>query len=492
MKSTLLKLLVALFALSLIAAACGDDDDTADSGDSDALADAEAALAAAEEAKEAAEAEAAEAQAAAEAAAAEAAEAAAEAAGEEVNPLAGTAVRITGPVRSPNEVAGLQGALDIFAEENGMTIFYVGSADWESEINVQIEAGTPPDISIFPQPGKLADFARDGFIVPLPDEVTESVSQNWSDGAMGFGNVDGTQYGVPDKTDLKSIVWYQPALFAANGYEVPTTLDELFALAETMIADGNTPFCIGIESGTATGWTFTDWVEDMMLRRHSGDTYDAWTSGELLFSSPEVSGVMQEVLDVWNTPGMVFAQGGTIASTSFRDNGEPLINGDCMMHRQASFFSAFFPDGTPVQDGSEGAIDVFQFPQGDTDPAIVLTAGTLVGAFVDTPEVMAVMEFFGSPEFANARQTLQKEALGGGDVLSGFNTANLNVDRSLWNPLEQSFLEIMATNDVRFDGSDLMPADVGAGTFWSEGTALVNGEKTVAEAVVVIDESWPR
>ena len=68
---------------------------------------------------------------------------------------------------------------------------------------------------------------------------------------------------------------------------------------------------------------------------------------------------MQEVLDVWNTPGMVYAQGGTIASTSFRDNGEPLVNGDCMMHRQASFFSSFFPDGTPVQDGLEGAIDVF-------------------------------------------------------------------------------------------------------------------------------------
>ena len=383
------------------------------------------------------------------------------------------------------------GALDPFAEANDMTIFYVGSADWESEINVQIEAGTLPDISIFPQPGKLADFARDGFVVPLPDDVTAAVSENWSAGAMGFGNVDGTQYGVPDKTDLKSLVWYQPARFEANGYKVPTTLDELFGLAERMIADGNTPFCIGIESGTATGWAFTDWVEDMMLRRHSGETYDAWTTGELLFASDEVSGVMQEVLDVWNTPGMVYAQGGTIASTSFRDNGEPLVNGDCMMHRQASFFSAFFPDGTPVQDGSEGAIDVFQFPVGDIDPPIVLTAGTLVGAFNDKPEVMAVMEYFGSPEFANLRQAAQKEAKGGGDVLSGFNTANLNVDRSLWNPLEQSFLEIMANNDVRFDGSDLMPADVGAGSFWTEGTALVNGEKTVAEAAAAIDATWP-
>ena len=402
-----------------------------------------------------------------------------------------TEILVTGPERSEEQAGALQEVLGAWGEANGVEVTYLGSADWEAEINTQVEGGNPPDISIFPQPGKLADFARDGYVVALPDAVTESVSQNWSDGAMGFGNVDGTQYGVPDKTDLKSLVWYQPARFEANGYKVPTTLDELFGLAETMIADGNTPFCIGIESGTATGWAFTDWVEDMMLRRHSGETYDAWTSGELDFASDEVSGVMQEVLDVWNTPGMVYAQGGTIASTSFRDNGEPLVNGDCMMHRQASFFSAFFPDGTPVQDGSEGAIDVFQFPVGDIDPPIVLTAGTLVGAFNDRPEVMAIMEYFGSPEFANARQTLQKEAKGGGDVLSGFNTANLNVDRSLWNPLEQSFLEIMANNDVRFDGSDLMPADVGAGSFWTEGTALVNGEKTVAEAAAAIDATWP-
>ncbi len=509
----LLSLLAIVLAFALAATACGSDSggssDAATASDNSAelealeaeaaeareaqaaaeaqIEEAKAQAAEAEEAKAAAEEVAAASQADADAARAEVADAAADA-----NPLAGTAVRITGPERDPSEAGALQAALDEFADANDMTIFYVGSADWEAEINVQIEAGNPPDISVFPQPGKLADFANSGSLLALPDDVTEAVSANWSEGAMGFGLVDGTQYGVPNKTDLKSIVWYQPAQFEANGYETPDTLDELYALTETMIADGNTPFCVGIESGQATGWTFTDWVEDMMLRRHDGATYDAWVAGDLPFASDEVSGVMQEVLDLWNTPGMVYADGGSIASTAFQANGEPLVNGDCMMHRQASFFSAFFPEGTPVQDGSEGAVDIFQFPQGDTDPPIVLTAGTLVGAFDDRPEVWAVIEYFGSPEFANARQRYQQEAKGGGDALSGFNTANLNADRSLWSPLEQSFLEIMSANDVRFDGSDLMPADVGAGTFWTEGTAMVNGDKSVADAAAAIDASWPR
>ena len=107
------------------------------------------------------------------------------------------------------------------------------------------------------------------------------------------------------------------------------------------------------------------------------------------------------------------------------------------------------------------------------------------------------MEFFGSPEYANARQAAQ-QALQAGDaedpsvILSGFNTANRNVDTSLWAPLEANFIDIMQSAEIfRFDGSDLMPADVGAGTFWSEGTAVVNGDRSVEDAVAVIDESWP-
>ncbi len=500
--------LCAMFlALTVFAASCGSDDgDTADVAvDNSALEAAQAendalkkeaadAAAEVEQAKaDAAEATAAKDNAEAEAAAAreeaDAAAAASQGTDAEVNPLAGTAVRVTGPERSPEEAGALQAALDEFGDANDMTIFYVGSADWEAEINVQLEAGNPPDISIFPQPGKLADFAREGYVLELPSDVLASVQSNWDQPALEFGIVDGAQYGVPNKNDLKSLVWYQPARFEANGYEIPNTLEEFVELATQMIADGNTPLCVGIESGQATGWAFTDWVEDMMLRRHDVATYDAWVAGDLPFASDEVSGVIEEVLALWNTPGMVYADGGSIASTAFQANGEPLVNGDCMMHRQASFFSAFFPEGTPAADGSEGAVDVFYFPEGSTGRP-VLAAGTLAGAFNDSPEVWAVMEYFGSPEFANARQRVQLE-LKGGD-LSGFNTANTNSDRSLWAPLEQSFQQILADAEVlRFDGSDLMPADVGAGTFWTEGTAMVNGDTSVADGTAAIDSSWP-
>ncbi len=489
-----MKLLAALFAVSLVAAACGSDtaavvEDAVDSGDSDALDAANAALQEAQEAQAAAEADAAAAQEAAAAAEAAAAENSGESAGPKV-------VTVSGPERSESEAGALNAALEEFGNANGITIVYKGSANWEADINIQLEAGSNPDISIFPQPGKLADFARAGSVLEVPAEVVDAVSPNWSEGAMGFGNVDGTQFGIPNKNDLKSLVWYQPARFEAAGYEIPETLDDLWALADQMIADGNTPWCIGIESGQATGWAFTDWVEDMMLRTTTPENYDAWTTGDLDFTSPEVTAAIEAVLEQWNKDGAVFAAGGTIATTAFQANGEPLVNGDCMMHRQASFFSSFFPEGTPAADGSEGAVDVFYFPS-NTDAKPVLGSGTLAGAFEDRPEVWQVMEYFGSAEYANARQANQ-QALQAGDaedpsvILSGFNTANRNVDTSLWAPLEASFIGIMQNAEIfRFDGSDLMPADVGAGTFWSEGTAMVNGDKSVADATAAIDASWP-
>ena len=404
------------------------------------------------------------------------------------NPLAGTTVTVFGPESSDAEAGSHQAALDIFAAQNGMTIQYTGERSFSDLINAQAAGGNPPDIAVFPQPGKIADFAREGWLLPIPDDVLATMDENIGAAWNAFGNVDGVQYAIPTKADLKSLVWYRPADFAANGYDVPTTWADLKALTQQMIDDGNVPWCVGIESGGATGWAFTDWVEDLTLRYQGAEFYDQWVDHSIPFNSPEMNAIWTEILDLWNTPGAVYAEGGTISSTFFGDNGRPLVEGDCMMHRQASFFSAFFPDGTGF--GPDG-VDVFYFPSVSGDRP-VLGAGTLVAAFRDAPEVWAVMDYYATPQYADNRQRFQNLSKGGGAVLSGFLSPNLNANLDLYQPLEQSFLDILFTAEVvRFDGSDLMPAAVGAGTFWTEATSAVNGDKTVEEATQAIENSWP-
>lgn len=402
-----------------------------------------------------------------------------------------TEITVTGPERDESEAGSIQEVLGAWGDENGVEVTYIGDADWEANINTQVQGGNPPDISIFPQPGKLAEFARDGDLVALNDDAAAATAANWSEAWTVFGNVDGTQYGVPVKADLKSLVWYQPAAFEAAGYTVPTTFDEFTTLVDTIAADGGAkPLCVGIESGQATGWTFTDWVEDMVLRQHGADVYDQWVAHEIPFNDPMIVESMQTVLDLWSEDN-VFASSGTIAATAFQDNGQPLVDGDCFMHRQASFYSAFIPEGTAFADGSEGAVDVFYFPDINGD-APVLGAGTLAAAFNDDANVHALLAYLSTPEYAEARQAAQQELKGGGATLSGFLSAAQGQDPAVYQPLEQSFLEILDTAAiVRFDASDLMPADVGAGTFWTEGTAAVNGDKTAQEAADAIEASWP-
>lgn len=401
----------------------------------------------------------------------------------------GAVVTMNGPERSEEEAGALIQVLGAFAEANNIDFTYTGDADWESNINVQVEGGSPPNIAVFPQPGKLADFAREGHLVPLSDAVVDSVNTFWNEGASGYGNVDGVQYGVPVKSDLKSIVWYQPAQFAAAGYEVPQTWDEFTALVDQMAADGvRKPLCVGIESGTATGWPFTDWVEDLVLRQSGPEVYDQWVTNEIPFNDEHIVNAMQTVVDLW-TEDNVYASGGSIAATAFQAGGDDLVEGRCWMHRQANFFASFIPAGTPFADGSENAVDVFYFPDINGDRP-VLGAGTFAAAFSDDDATMAVLQYLSTNEYATARQKAQAELKGGG--VSGFLSAARGQDPSVYLPLEQSFLEILNTAEIfRFDGSDLMPADVGAGTFWTEAVKLVTGEVDAQTAADNIQASWP-
>ena len=402
--------------------------------------------------------------------------------------LSGTEVTVFGPESSENEAGAMQDALDIFAAETGISITYTGARDFSDQINAQAAGGNPPDIAVFPQPGKVIDFGVQGFILPIPQDLVDFARPQWPGGTLETVSAADQVWALPNKTDLKSLVWYNSQIFADGGYTVPTTLDELLTLGTQMIADGVTPWCVGIESGPATGWPFTDWMEDLTLRLQGPDFYDQWVSNEVTFDDERVQAIGQTILDIWNTPGNTFAAGGSIAATPFGGNGEPLANGDCAMHRQASFFAAFFPEGTTVGPGQQ--VDVFYFPSAD-DSRPVLTAGTYVSAFRDAPEVWAVMEYLTSDVYSTERQRAQAARVGGG-ANSGYLSANLNQDVSVYNELEQFFVETLQTADpARFDGSDLMPAAVGAGAFWTEGTSAVNGDKTIADAFAAIQAAWP-
>ncbi len=218
----------------------------------------------------------------------------------------GTTVTASGPFVDEDAVKFNATVAD-FVAKTGINIDYTGTKTFETSIGTRVDAGDPPDIADFPQPGLLGRFAAQGKVVDLTDKLDQAAllanySQSWLDMATMPGQSGDIMAGVWERVNGKSFVWYPKAAFDAAGYKVPTTWDELVALQNQIVADGDTPWCIGIESGDATGWVVTDWLEEFMLRTTSLENYDKWVAHTLPFDSPEVKNALTKVGEIFLDP----------------------------------------------------------------------------------------------------------------------------------------------------------------------------------------------
>lgn len=400
--------------------------------------------------------------------------------------LSGQQLTIAGPwIGADQEM--VEKVLAVFEEKTGADVRYVGSDSFEQQIMIDAEAGSAPNIAVFPQPGLAADMARRGFLTALP-EGTESwvlenyaAGQSWVDlGTYAGPDGDDALYGFFYKVDLKSLVWYVPENFEDAGYEVPTSMEELKALTEQIVADGETPWCIGLGSGGATGWPATDWVEDLLLRTQPEEVYDGWVDNSIPFNDPRIVGAIEEFGWFARNDAFVSGGAGAVASTDFRDSPKGLFTSppQCYLHRMASFIPAFFPEGTLV--GQDA--DFFYFPSyAEKDLGKpVLGAGTLWAITNDSPAAEEFIKFLETPEAHEAWMSQ-----------SGFLTPHKGVDASKFgDPATAAMNEILLNaTTFRFDGSDLMPGGVGAGSFWTE---MVNyaGGKSAQDVADDIQASW--
>ena len=378
-----------------------------------------------------------------------------------------------------------------FEECTGAKVKYEGSKEFEAQLLVKVKGGNAPDIAFIPQPGLLNTLVKEtGKVVEAPAETAANVDKHWEKSWKEYGSVDGKFYAAPLGANVKSFVWYSPQMFKDKGYEVPKTWDEMMKLTEKIAAEDTNakPWCAGFGSGDATGWPGTDWLEDLMLRTAGPETYDKWLKHEIPFNDPQVETAMDKMGAILKDPKYVnggFGDVKSIATTTFQDGGQPILQKKCYMHRQASFYAANWPQGTKVAE--DGDVFAFYLPTVDESKGRpVLGGGEFVAAFSDRPEVKAFQTYLSSPEWANAKA---KATPGGGWV-----SANKGLDvNNLKSPIDKLSYETLADEKAvfRFDGSDLMPAAVGAGTFWKGMTNWITGADTKSQ-LKMIEDSWPK
>ncbi|MDA7547949.1 ABC transporter substrate-binding protein [Acidimicrobiia bacterium] len=409
--------------------------------------------------------------------------------------LEGEEVTITGALIGEDQ-EGFRANFESFTEETGIVVTYQGSDNFEQEIQIQMESGDTPDFALWPQPGAVVDAAQRGMLTSLSDLDIDldGYKTNFSSYLVGLGTVDDVIYGGANAANLKSIVWYQPAEFEARGYAVPETWDAMIALADQIVADGMNPFCFGMYSNGASGWLATDWMEDIMLRTGNGTaSYDQWVTNELKFEDPIVKNAATLLSQIMHTENYVVGGTDAIVSTYFGNAQDPMFSKDangnpgCFMHRQASFIPAFWPEANQAEAGIETT--VFPFPVIDESlPKAALGAGDMWGAFNDRDATKAVAEYMLSENFHAAAAAMPNNARL--SAHTGFDTSQYSKDIN--RILGDIIADALAADAFRFDASDLMPPEVGAGSFWKEMMNLaVEGPGYIDTALANIDTSWP-
>ena len=370
-----------------------------------------------------------------------------------------------------------------FEDCTGIKIDHEGSGEFEAQLGVRVDGGNAPDLAFIPQPGLLKRFADAGKLKPAGADTKAMAEGNYSPDWLKYSTVDGKFYGAPLGSNVKSFVWYSPKMFQEKGWAIPTTWDDLIKLSDTIAASGMKPWCVGFESGDATGWPGTDWIEDLMLRTVTPEVYDQWTTHGIPFNDPQVAAAFDKAGTILKNDKYVnggFGGVKSITTTSFQEAGMPITSGKCALHRQASFYANQWPQGTKVAE--DGDVFAFYFPA--IDPAKgkpVLGGGEFVAAFADRAEVQAVQTYLASGEYANSRAKI-------GDWVSANKKLDLSNVPNLVDKLSVQILQDEKTV-FRFDGSDLMPAAVGAGTFWKGMVDWINGKDTTT-VVNTIESSW--
>ena len=360
-------------------------------------------------------------------------------------------------VWSANEQDSFLAMVKPFEDQTGVQVKYESTRDINATLTTRIQAGNPPELAGLPGPGQMFDFAKAGQLKPL-DNVLDmnTMGQQYAPDWVKLGQYNGKTYSIFIKTALKGLVWYDPKNFQAKGYTVPKTWADLTALEAKMKTDGASPWCIGLESGAASGWPGSDWVKELVLSQSGPTSYDAWWQGKQKWSSPEVKAAWQ----TWGNivPSQVFGGSKTMVSTNFADAANPMFTSPpkCYMHNQGSFMSDIILKANPnVKLGTD--LSFFSLPDvNSANAGSHVVAGDLFGMFKDTPQARALIKYLTTPE---AQAIWVKR---GGAI-----SPNKQVKLSDYpDDLSRQIADQLVNAKIaRFDAGDLMPSAMQAQYF---------------------------
>jgi alpha-glucoside transport system substrate-binding protein len=372
-----------------------------------------------------------------------------------------------------DEQAAFLAMVKPWEDRTGAKVKYTGTRDINTILTTGVASGVLPDLAGLPGPGQMAEYAKAGALKSLDDVLDIQTYKNDTSSALvNLGTTDGKVYGVFIKAAVKGLIWFNPKVHD-YGTNPPKTMTDLIAQATANAGTTKAVWCLGIESGAASGWPATDWIEDIVLRTAGPDVYTQWYQGKVKWSDAPIKNAIQ--MYATDVVGRTYGGAQTAVATNFGNAGDPLFASPpgCSFLHQASFITGFSQFKS-----HQAGTDYNFFPFPDIDPkyaGAVEGAGDLFGMFNDTPAARSLMKYLVTAE---AQDIWVKK---GGALSANKNATSYPDDTS-----KRSAKILTDAKFFVFDASDSMPQAMND-AFWKGMVALTSGSKTVDQVVSDLD-----
>jgi len=387
-------------------------------------------------------------------------------------------------VWSGAEQASFMAVLKPFEDQTGIKVQYEASRDEDAILTTRVGAGNPPDLAAAPGPQLLTSFAKQGKVVALNNAIDMNAyqanySKSWID--LGEPLKDGKLYQIYSWAAVKGLIWYNPKNFQAKGYNVPKSWDDLMALQSQIKGTGTTPWCVALESGSASGWPASDWLKEIVLSQSGPDVYDKWVAGTQKWTSPEIKQAYTTWGQILGTnDSNVYGGKQFMLATNFGDVGTPMFASPpkCYMLNQASFITSFFTKANP---SLQPSTDFNFFPLPDINSQYAgahVVAGDAFSMFKDTPQARKLMQYLTTA----AAQTIWVKR--GGKISPNKQTSLDSYPDVL---SKETAAILVNTNIGRYDATDNMPADMKAAA-WKSLLDFVSNQNNLDSILANLDK----
>jgi alpha-glucoside transport system substrate-binding protein len=349
------------------------------------------------------------------------------------------------------EYSAFAAVMNRFEDETGIQVRPQVTRAVAQQLDADLSAGNPPDLVDLPSPGAVEQYEAEGHLQPLTVDLS-AYDQPWRGLAK---SATGTVYAVPVKADVKSLIWYN-----TSAVTVPPAS---WKTLENLSGHG-TPWCLGLASGSTSGWPGADWVADLLLSRHQAGDYTKWLAGQLSWQSPEVE-------DAWQTWGSLMRHGAAVDGgikgalfTQFNNAARGMAAGGCELEHGALSATGLT---------STAGYGYVVLPSASGPAAPLMVSGDFMGLFTGNPAARKFLTYLASDE---AQKLWVRQA--GGHAFS----ADSAVTPAAYPPGVQrqmaGLLQPSARTALCFDAGDMMVPDMST-AFQQAALRYINDRRTL-------------